>query len=278
MERLKKILRKINSNFEIHKQISDSETSETFIGNFKNKKSIFKLPKNQNHELIINEYLKNNIIEQIIKKNITTKFMHIDKTTGLVIYKYFEMTSSERKLINITKLGKQLQKLHQIENNEKIKTFEDQINLYLRTTNIESHSKFYLESVELLNELKTCKHENVVSHNDLNLFNIMFNKQDIFFIDFEYLSINSRYCDLSKLISSLKMNETEIIKLLNSYGIKNLNNDIYTKLKKWTLMNTYTEFLWADYMNQVKSNYFNNEYLNNLKKKIKQQKQQLELI
>ena len=42
-------------------------------------------------------------------------------------------------------------------------------------------------------------------------------------------------------------------------------------------MNTYTEFLWADYINQEK-NYFNNEYLNNLKKKIKQQKQQLELI
>ena len=106
----------------------------------------------------------------------------------------------------------------------------------------------------------------------------MYNKHDIFFIDFEYLSINSRYCDLSKLISSLEMNETEIIKLLNSYGIKNLNNDIYTKLKKWTLMNTYTEFLWANYINQAKSNYFNNEYLNNLKKKIKQQRQQLELI
>ena len=278
MERLKKILRKTNSNFEVHKQIGDSETSETFIGNFKNKKSIFKLPKNQNHELIINEYLKNNIIEQIIKKNITTKFMYLEKKTGLVIYEYFEIESSRKELINIPKLGNQLRKLHQIKNNGKIKTFEDQINLYLRTTNIESHSKFYLESVELLNELKTCKHENVVSHNDLNLFNIMFNKQDIFFIDFEYLSINSRYCDLSKLISSLKMNEAEIIKLLNSYGIKNLNNDIYTKLKKWTLMNTYTEFLWADYINQEKSNYCNNEYLNNLKKKIKQQKQQLELI
>ena len=33
MERLKKILRKTNSNFEVHKQIGDSETSETFIGN-----------------------------------------------------------------------------------------------------------------------------------------------------------------------------------------------------------------------------------------------------
>ena len=118
MERLKKILRKTNSNFEVHKQIGDSETSETLL-EISRIKSIFKLPKNQNHELIINEYLKNNIIEQIIKKNITTKFMHIDKTTGLVIYKYFEMTSSERKLINITKTRKQLQKLHQIKNNGK---------------------------------------------------------------------------------------------------------------------------------------------------------------
>ena len=210
MERLKKILRNTNSNFEVHKQIADSETSETFVGKFKNIKSIFKLPKNINYEFIINEYLKNNIIEQIIKKNITTKLLYLEKKTGLVIYEYFEMESSTKELINIPNLGKQLRKLHQIKNNGKTKTFEDQVNLYFSTTNTESNSKFYRQSLALLNELKIDKDENVVSHNDLNLFNIMFNRRDIFFIDFEYLSINSRYCDLSKLISSLQMNETEI--------------------------------------------------------------------
>ena len=195
-----------------------------------------------------------------------------------MIYEYFEMESSTKELINIPNLGKQLRKLHQIKNNGKTKTFEDQVNLYFSTTNTESNSKFYLESLALLNELKTDKDESVVSHNDLNLFNIMFNRRDIFFIDFEYLSINSRYCDLSKLISSLQMNETEINIFLNSYGIKNLNNNIYTKLKKWTLMNIYTEFLWANFMNRKRNNHFNEKYLNNLKKKIKQQRQQLELI
>ena len=278
MERLKKILRNTNFNFEVHKQIADSETSETFIGKFKNIKSIFKLPKNINYKLIINEYLKNNVIEQIIKKNITTKFLYLEKKTGLVIYEYFEMESSSKDLINIPKLGKQLRKLHQIKNNGKTKTFEDQVNLYFSTRNIESDSKFYFESLALLNELKIYEDENVVSHNDLNLLNIMFDRRDIFFIDFEYSSINSRYCDLSKLISSLQMNETEINIFLNSYGIKNLNNSIYTKLKKWTLMNIYTEFLWANFMNRKRKNYFNKKYLNNLKKKIKQQRQQLELI
>lgn len=278
MERLKKILRNTNSNFEVHKQIADSETSETFVGKFKNIKSIFKLPKNINYEFIINEYLKNNIIEQIIKKNITTKLLYLEKKTGLVIYEYFEMESSTKELINIPNLGKQLRKLHQIKNNGKTKTFEDQVNLYFSTTNTESNSKFYRQSLALLNELKIDKDENVVSHNDLNLFNIMFNRRDIFFIDFEYLSINSRYCDLSKLISSLQMNETEINIFLNSYGIKNLNNNIYTKLKKWKLMSIYTEFLWANFMNRKRNNHFNEKYLNNLKKKIKQQRQQLELI
>ena len=278
MERLKKILRNTNSNFEVHKQIADSETSETFVGKFKNIKSIFKLPKNINYEFIINEYLKNNIIEQIIKKNITTNFLYLEKKTGLVIYEYFEMEASTKELINIPNLGKQLRKLHQIKKNGNTKTIEDQVNLYFSTTNTESNSKFYLESLALLNELKTDKDESVVSHNDLNLFNIMFNRRDIFFIDFEYLSINSRYCDLSKLISSLQMNETEINIFLNSYGIKNLNNNIYTKLKKWTLMNIYTEFLWANFMNRKRNNHFNEKYLNNLKKKIKQQRQQLELI
>ena len=278
MERLKKMLRNTNSNFEVHKQIADSETSETFVGKFKNIKSIFKLPKNINYKFIINEYLKNNIIEQIIKKNITTKLLYLEKKTGLVIYEYFEMESSTKELINIPNLGKQLRKLHQIKNNGKTKTFEDQVNLYFSTTNTESNSKFYRQSLALLNELKIDKDENVVSHNDLNLFNIMFNRRDIFFIDFEYLSINSRYCDLSKLISSLQMNETEINIFLNSYGIKNLNNNIYTKLKKWTLMNIYTEFLWANFMNRKRNNHFNEKYLNNLKKKIKQQRQQLELI
>ena len=36
--------------------------------------------------------------------------MHIEKKTGLVIYEYFEMESSVKELINISKLGKQLQR------------------------------------------------------------------------------------------------------------------------------------------------------------------------
>tara|TARA_B100001250_G_scaffold167264_1_gene144002 strand:+ start:3425 stop:4261 length:837 start_codon:yes stop_codon:yes gene_type:complete len=278
MNKLKKILIDLNFNFEIYEQISDSETSQTFIGKFNNSRSIFKLPKNNNLELIINEYLKNQIIDEIIKKNITPKFLFIENKTGLIIYEYFKKDSSKKSLSNITKLGKQLKKLHQIKIHEDTKNFEEQFNLYLSVQNLELDDKYFIDSVDLFNDLKNYKDDYVLSHNDLNLSNVMFNKNDIFFIDFEYLSINSKYCDLSKLIDSLKLNEIETNELLKSYGIKNISRDVHLKIKKWALMNTYIELIWSKFISKSNNSCFSTGYFNNLIKNIKQQRQQIKLI
>ena len=101
----------------------------------------------------------------------------------------------------------------------------------------------------------------------------MFKNNKIVFIDFEYLSINSKYSDLSKLIDSLNLTTLEKDKLLEGYGIDEINDKINLKIKKWSLMNIYTELIWANYINEYKRNYFDKDYMNLLKKKIKQQKQ-----
>ena len=102
---------------------------------------------------------------------------------------------------------------------------------------------------------------------------MMFNNNKIVFIDFEYLSFNSKYSDLSKLIESLNLKTSEKDKLLKGYGIDEISESINTKIKKWSLMNAYTELIWANYINQFNKNHFDKYYLNLLKKKIKQQKQ-----
>ena len=101
----------------------------------------------------------------------------------------------------------------------------------------------------------------------------MFKNNKIVFIDFEYLSFNSKYSDLSKLIDSLNLTTLEKDKLLEGYGIDEINDSINLKIKKWSLMNIYTELIWANYINEYKRNYFDKDYMNLLKKKIKQQKQ-----
>ena len=101
----------------------------------------------------------------------------------------------------------------------------------------------------------------------------MFKNNKIVFIDFEYLSINSKYSDLSKLIDSLNLKTIEKNKLLEGYGVDEINDSINIKIKKWSLMNIYTELIWANYINEYKRNYFDKDYINLLKNKIKQQKQ-----
>ena len=97
------------------------------------------------------------------------------------------------------------------------------------------------------------------------------NKKDIFFIDFEYSSINSKYSDISKIINSLELNDLEKNKFLKGYGIKNKNNDIDTKIKSWSLMNSYTELIWAMYLKKLSNGLIKERYLESLMTNIKQQ-------
>ena len=51
-------------------------------------------------------------------------------------------------------------------------------------------------------------------------------------------------------------------KLLEGYGVDEINDSINIKIKKWSLMNIYTELIWANYINEYKSNYFDKDYKN----------------
>ena len=278
MKKLETILKKENHNFKVIEQIGDGETSQIFLGEFNNTKSIFKLSKKNKFKLIINEYLKNGIIQKIVTKNISPKILFHDLHSELIIYEYFEKDSSDKQFNNFYQLGKKLKELHKITSNKKIKSFEDQFNLYLNVSSSELENKYFKDAVDLFNELNVGKKNYVLSHNDLNSSNVMFKNNKIVFIDFEYLSFNSKYSDLSKLIESLNLKTSEKDKLLKGYGIDEIRESVNTKIKKWSLMNVYTELIWANYINQFNKNHFDKDYLNLLKKKIKQQKQQIKLI
>ena len=81
--------------------------------------------------MIINEYLKNGVIKNISKKNVTPNILFYEKKIGLLIYEYIEIESKNKIVKNIQSIGEQLKKFHQIKFNKKIKTYKDQFNLYI---------------------------------------------------------------------------------------------------------------------------------------------------
>lgn len=272
MNTLEIILNERDFNFKIFKKINDGETSEIFLGEFNGRKSIFKLTKRNNFNLIINEYLKSGVIENISKKNVTPNILFYEKKIGLLIYEYIEKESKNKIVKNIQSIGEQLKKFHQIKFNKRTKTYKDQFNLYINKLNSESKNNYLKDAIELFNDLKVHENENVFSHNDLNANNILMSKNDIFFIDFEYSSINNKYFDISKIIDSLNLNNSEISKFLFGYGIEGNTKEVNKKIKRWSLMNTYTELIWAKYINKFNKNFLNEAYLKLLTSKIKQQK------
>ena len=170
-------------------------------------------------------------------------------------------------------IGSKLKKLHSLDLNKNLNSFESQIYLYIHKINKNKNNKILKEGIKLYTKLKNNKFDNVVSHNDLNNSNIIFNNYEVRFIDYDYLSINDRFCDLARVCSSYKFSETNIVVFLESYGLERSKNNLAI-LKSWQLMNLYTDVIWFYFLKESEFNIYNqNEMIVRARKLIKQQKQ-----
>ena len=254
--------------------IRNGETSSTYFGYFNNKKSIFKILKKNMDKNLEDNFYGQKISNQIVKENLFPKIIYSDQKNSLYVYEYFE--GKELQTLNkelIIMIGSKLKKLHSLDIDKNLNSFESQIYLYIQKINQNKNNKILKEGIKLYTKLKNNKFDNVVSHNDLNNSNILFNNHDVRFIDYDYLSINDRFCDLARVCSSYKFSETNIEVFLESYGLERSKNNLAI-LKSWQLMNLYTDVIWFYFLKKSEFNISNqNEMITRAKKLIKQQKQ-----
>ena len=254
--------------------IRNGETSFTYFGYYNNKKSIFKILKKNTDKNLENNFYSQKISNQIVKENLFPKIIYSDYKNSLYVYEYFE--GKELQTLNkelIIMIGSKLKKLHSLDLNKNLNSFESQIYLYIHKINENKNNKILKEGIKLYTKLKNNKFDNVVSHNDLNNSNILFNNYEVRFIDYDYLSINDRFCDLARICSSYKFSKTDIEVFLESYGLVCNKNNLGI-LKSWQLMNLYTDVIWFYFLKESEFNIYNqNEMIKRARKLIKQQKQ-----
>ena len=254
--------------------IRNGETSSTYFGYFNNKKSIFKILKKNTDKNLENNFYSQKISNQIVKENLFPKIMYSDYKNSLYVYEYFE--GKELQTLNkelIIMIGSKLKKLHSLDLNKNLNSFESQIYLYIHNINENKNNKILKEGIKLYTKLKNNKFDNVVSHNDLNNSNILFNNYEVRFIDYDYLSINDRFCDLARICSSYKFSKKDIEVFLESYGLECNKNNLGI-LQSWQLMNLYTDVIWFYFLKESEFNIYNqNEMIVRARKLIKRQKQ-----
>ena len=90
----------------------------------------------------------------------------------------------------------------------------------------------------------------VLSHHDLNPKNIIFNKNKIKIIDWEYAGINDRFFDLAAICIEFKLNKKEE-ELFLSYYLKKIDEKKYSKLKYFKIIYKNLCDLWFEKLNYL---------------------------
>ena len=269
-----KIFSETNHKISRLKLIRNGETSFTYFGYLNDRKSIFKILKKNINKNLENKFYFEKISRQIVKENLLPKIIYSDNKNSLYVYEYFdgkELVTLNKELI--IKTGSKLKKLHSLDLDKNLKSFDSQINLYIKEIKKNKNNKILKEGIKHFTKLRDKNFDNVVSHNDLNNSNILFNNYEVRFIDYDYLSINDRFCDLARICSSYKFSKKDIEVFLESYGLVSNKNNLDI-LQRWQLMNLYTDVIWFYFLKESEFNIYNqNEMIVRARKLIKQQKQ-----
>ena len=217
------------------------QTSNTFIGKYEGKKIVVKIftevaLKKMNHDFLSIDF--NQLSEQKLFPNI----IHISAKKDFLIYEYFNSLSYKVDRDFIEQLGSKIKELHKIKSKLPIKSFLQQVNKY-KNELVDGDNKHIFEDLYfLLNEYKTEINDLVFSHNDLNITNVLINK-DICFIDYDYVSLNNKYCDLARVIDEFNLNDKQTQFLMNSYGNED-NIGVASKIETWKKINAYLDYIW----------------------------------
>tara|TARA_B100001250_G_scaffold151619_1_gene130123 strand:- start:178 stop:1023 length:846 start_codon:yes stop_codon:yes gene_type:complete len=268
MINIQKRLNELNIQFELLGEIRDGETSKTYLGKFENKKAIFKLFNLKNLNMKTNRYLDLTITNQLIKNNLFPKILFLSKEHDLLIYEY--ISSSKRLSLRpkfIKQIGIKLSKAHSIKLPNQYISFKSQLNNYEKILLEHPKRNIVKKAIKLFKDIPEDKSDLVFSHNDLNPTNILFNNDDVYFIDWEYASINSRYYDLSKIINSYNLNILDINNFFVHYGL-DTDNNTFKIINYWNLLDKYLELIWSLVINKIYCNYFSINFIENLEAKI----------
>lgn len=183
------------------------------------------------------------------KKHLAPKPIFLNNE--FMVYEYLEgIHKSKLSNIDIKKFAKQIKKLHKIKLKAKTYDIKSDLKNYKEILQDNKSIKLIKESEKILKKLKKFKKELVLSHHDLNPKNIIFKKNKIKIIDWEYSGINDKFFDLATICIEFKLNKKEEKSFLESYLEKVKVND-YLKLKYFKIIYTNLCTLWFEKLNYV---------------------------
>ncbi|MGB0989712.1 MAG: phosphotransferase [Halarcobacter sp.] len=184
------------------------------------------------HTVKIDRKQEFKIQNKAYKKGIASKPVYLsDKFMTCHFIKGSHKNKLSKKQIKA--LAKSLKKLHKIKHKKKVYCLEKEFKNYKKILDDKKSKKIIKNSLEKLKN-NNKKKDLVLSHNDLNKENIIFNNK-VYFIDWEFASKNNRFFDLATLCIKYNFSKQEEKILLSSY-FPIVKEKYYKRLKNYKVI------------------------------------------
>ncbi|MDE6472901.1 MAG: phosphotransferase [Ureaplasma sp.] len=198
---------------------------------FTNSTYLIKINK-QKYQIRIGD--NNNIVDRVNEFNTLNNLKHslyvfYDVNNGNSIKKWIEVNNLKHKIISykiINLINQEILLLHKTKIENEILEFNPFVFYEL------SKNKLDIKYLELYTELiNKNKHlTKVLSHNDISLVNIIYHKNKVYLIDFEWTRLNNYYWDYANFIREADLSLKKIkywTKINNSLELKTLIEFLY---------------------------------------------------
>lgn len=183
------------------------------------------------------------IQSKAFKKGIAARPVYFDTNKEFMIYEFQDGNHKEKlEKSELKDLVKTLKKLHNIKANTKVMNLKQQLKFYSHLNSKEAKKSLAICKGELKN-LEKYKKNIVLCHHDLNPKNILFSKNDIRFIDWEYAGLNDAFFDLATICFEFKLVKKEQKYLLKKY-LENYTKKDMSKLESYIKIYKHICKLW----------------------------------
>ena len=236
-------LKDLSISFEKISEIKQGENSATFLITSRKRKLVAKKFKNINFKQITNAFLNKEIIDQLVTKKLFPNVIYFSEEKDFLVYEYFESAKNNKDKFFLKNLGKKIREIHNIKPCKNILTYKQQLYFYKQLLKRIKEDQLVTKIESLFDDVNIQSSELVFSHNDLNINNIIFNK-DICMIDYEYSSLNSKFSDIAKVIYEFKLNKLETEYFLDGYRIT-LDKQTEKQIILWQRFNLYIDYIWT---------------------------------
>jgi len=174
-------------------------------------------------------------------KGIAAKPYLLDKANSLMICDFLQgKHKSKLKNKDLNNLVNTIKKLHSIKVNKKVYSLKDDFKYYKEILKDKKSQKTVKNSLKELKKIQKYKFEAVTSHHDININNVLFHKNSLKLIDWEFACVNDLFFDLANICFEFKLNKKQEKKILKRYFKKIRKRDI----KKLASYKVIYENLW----------------------------------